>query len=270
MEGKENRPLKGRKIVITRPLEQSDEFAGLISALGGDPIRFPVISVVPPDTWDPTDNAIENLKGYGWIIFTSANGVHSFIGRLTELNKDIEALYGIKICTVGLKTAEAVEHYDLQVDFIPDEFRAEAIVEGFKKIGTGGKKILIPRAQTGRELLPEELIRMGMKVDVVPVYKVVRPDSDVSWLKGMLNKREIDVVTFTSGSCVRNFIEFMGAKEYKILLNGVKIACISPVTADAVRKYGIEVDIIPERYTVEDLTEAIARYYHGISKDSST
>lgn len=259
---KEYRSLQGKKIVITRPLEQTDEFAGHISALGGEPIKFPVISIDPPDSWDAADYAIKNLKQYSWIIFTSVNGVHSFIKRMEELKIDIKrSKKGLKICTVGIKTADAVEQYELQVDFVPEEFRAEAIVEGFRKIRMVKGKILIPRAQVGREILPEELIKMGLKVDVVPVYKVVRPDIDVSWFKGILNKKEIDVVTFTSGSCVRNFIEILGTKEYKILLNGVKIACISPVTADTVRKYGIEVDIIPERYTVEDLTEAIANYY---------
>lgn len=267
-QDKGHRPLEGKRIVITRPAGQSDEFAGLLSSLGGEPVKFPVIAVAPPDNWDATDYAIENLKGYGWVIFTSINGVHSFIGRLIELKKDIKkALYGIKICTVGLKTADAVEQYGLRVDFVPEEFRAEAIAEGFKGIRTVGEKILIPRAEKGREILPEELTKMGMMVDVIPVYKIVRPDIDVSWLKVMLNRKEIDVVTFTSGSCVRNFIEFLGLEEYKILLSGVRIACISPVTADSARKYGIKVDIVPDRYTVEDLAEAIARYYIYIAEN---
>lgn len=254
--------MEGKRIVITRPAEQSQEFAAYLAGFGAEPVKFPVISVAPPDRWDAADDAIGKLKSYGWIIFTSVNGVHSFIRRLAELKRDIQgAMTGIKICTVGLKTADAVEQYDLQVDFVPEEFRAEAIAEGFKKLGTMGEKILIPRAQAGREILPEELRRMGMEVDAVPVYKVIRPDTDASWLKRRLQNREIDVVTFTSGSCVRNFIEFLGTEEYKMLLKGVKIACISPVTADSAKKYGIEADIVPERYTVEDLAEAIARYY---------
>ncbi len=256
------RPLEGKRVVITRPVEQSDEFASLLSALGGKPVKFPVIAVAPPDSWDAADRAIDNLNGYGWVIFTSVNGVRSFIGRLIDREKDIkEAFYGVKICTVGSKTADTVEQYGLRVDFVPEEFRAEAIAEGFRKIGTVGEKILIPRAQTGREILPEELTQMGMKVDVIPTYQVVPRNIDASWLKAMLKNREIDVVTFTSGSCVRNFIEFLGSEEYKILLTGVKIACISPVTAEAVSKYGLKADIVPARYTVEDLTEAIARYY---------
>lgn len=254
--------MEGKRIVITRPVEQSQEFAAYLAELGAEPVKFPVISVAPPDRWGAADDAIRRLKSYGWIVFTSVNGVHFFIRRLAELKRDIkEAMAGIKICTVGLKTADAVEQYGLQVDFVPEEFRAEAIAEGFKRMGTVGEKILIPRAQAGREILPEELRRMGMEADVVPVYKVIRPDVDASWLKRRLQNGEIDVVTFTSGSCVRNFIEFLGAEEYKILLKGVKIACISPVTADSARKYGIEADIVPERYTVEELAEAIARYY---------
>lgn len=256
------RPLKGKRIVITRPLEQSDKFADLLSSLGAEPVKFPVIAIAPPDNWEAADRAIEDLKEYGWVVLTSVNGVQAFIGRLVNLGKDIrEAFHGVRICTVGMKTADAVEQYGLRVDFVPEEFRAEAIAEGFKKIGAEGERILIPRAQTGREILPEELTRIGMNVDVAPTYKIVRPDVETAWLREMLRKKEIDVVTFTSGSCVRNFIEILGVEEYKVLLAGVKIACISPVTADSVIRYGLNVDIVPERYTVEDLAEAIARHY---------
>lgn len=259
-----DKPLKGKKILITRPVEQSEELAVLISCLGGEPVKFPVIAVVPPDSWEAADHAIESLSEYNWVIFTSVNGVSSFMGRITGLGRDVrDVFYDVKICTVGVKTADAVEPYGLHVDFVPADFRAEAIVKGLKGIAGIGQKILIPRAEVGREILPEELAKMGLNVDVVPVYKVVRPDIDVSWLREMLNKKEIDVVTFTSGSTVRNFIEFIGTEEYKILLKGIKMACISPVTANSVRKYGIDVDIVPDRFTIEDLAEAIAKYYVG-------
>lgn len=259
---RENKPLSGRRIVITRPPDQADEFTSHLIKLGAEAIKFPVIDIAPPDDWNALDRAIDKLDVYEWIIFTSVNGVKSFIGRLIERGRDIKgALFGIRICTVGLKTADAVEQYGLTVDFVPEEFRAEAIAEGFKAMGSIKEKILIPRAQAGREVLPEELSRMGYRVDVVPAYKVVRPDIDVSWLKKMLSNRKIDMITFTSGSCVRNFIESIGIEEYKLLLTGVKIACISPVTAESMRKYGIETDVIPDCYTIEDLADAIARYY---------
>ncbi len=255
-------PLEGKRIVITRPADQADGFAGCLSKLGGVPVKFPVIAVAPPDSWAAADSAIDHMERYEWVLFTSVNGVHAFMGRVLERKRGIkEALAWVKICTVGVRTAEAVEQYGLQVDFVPGEFRAEAIVAGFQEMGAAGEKVLIPRAQIGREILPEELVRMGMKVDVVPVYKIIRPETDVSWLKTMLQNNEIDVVTFTSGSCVRNFIEILGAEEYKILLRGVKIACISPVTVDVARKYGLKTDIVPDNYTVDDLVDAITRFY---------
>ncbi len=254
--------LTGKKIVITRPSEQQEEFAGLLSSLGAETVRFPVISIAPPDSWEAADMAIENISKYDWIIFTSVNGVLSFAERLIALKRDvIETLSDIKICAIGLKTAEVVERYGLEVDFVPGEFRAEAVAEGFMDMGNPGNNVLIPRAQVGREILPGELARMGIKVDVIPVYKAVRPDADALSLRKMLRDREIDVVTFTSGSCVKNFIEIIGLDQYKVLLTGVKIACISPVTSDTVRKYGLSVDIVPDRYTVADLARAIARYY---------
>ena len=224
-----------------------------------------MIAIAPPDSWDAADRAIENLMKYDWIIFTSVNGVRSFADRLIALNKDMAAaLNSIKICAIGIKTADVVEKYGLEVDFIPGEFRAEAVADGFMDMGSPGRHVLIPRAQVGRDVLPGELERIGIKVDVIPVYKAVRPDPDVSNLRKMLSNREINVVTFTSGSCVINFLEIIGLDEYKTLLSGVKIACISPVTSDTVKKYGLSVDIIPDRYTVADLAGAIARYYNPL------
>ena len=258
--------LTGKKIVITRPSDQQEEFAELLSSLGADTVRFPVIAIAPPDSWDAADRAIESLRKYDWIIFTSVNGVRSFADRLIALNKDMAAaLNSIKICAIGIKTAEVVEKYGLEVDFIPGEFRAEAVADGFMEMGSPGRNVLIPRAQVGRDVLPGELESIGIKVDVIPVYKAVRPDPDVSDLRKMLSNREINVVTFTSGSCVINFLEIIGLDEYKTLLSGVKIACISPVTSDTVKKYGLNVDIIPDRYTVADLAGAIARYYNPTS-----
>ena len=254
--------LAGKKIVITRPSDQQEEFAVLLSSLGAEAVRFPVIAIAPPDSWEAADRAIANINKYDWIIFTSVNGVISFANRLITLHKDVsETLKDLKICAIGLKTAEVVEGYGLEVDYIPDEFRAEAVAEGFMEMGSPGRHVLLPRAQVGRELLPGELARMGMKVDVIPVYKTVRPDADALKLRTMLRNREIDIVTFTSGSCVKNFLEIIGLDQYKILLTGVRIACISPVTSDTVRKYGLSVDIIPDRYTVADLARAIAKFY---------
>src|SRR3989304_7737631 len=120
--------LTGKKIVITRPSYQQEEFAELLSSLGAETVRFPVIAIAPPDSWDAADRAIENLNKYDWIIFTSVNGVRSFADRLIALNKDMAAaLNSIKICAIGIKTAEVVEKYGLEGDFIPGEVRAEEI-----------------------------------------------------------------------------------------------------------------------------------------------
>src|SRR4030067_1841259 len=110
--------LTGKKIVITRPSEQQEEFAVLLSSLGAETVRFPVIAIAPPDCWEAADRAIENIKKYDWIIFTSVNGVLSFAQRLIKLQKDVvETLNDVKICAIGIKTAEVVELYGLEVDF---------------------------------------------------------------------------------------------------------------------------------------------------------
>lgn len=268
-------PLQGRKIVVTRPEGEKEGLTRLLSSMGAEVIRFPVIAISPPDRWEATDRVIENLGDFDWIIFTSVNGVRAFLNRIRVLKKSInEILAGIQICAIGIKTAEALEEYNCSIDFIPETFRAESIVEGFKRMGFYRGKVVIPRAEEGREILPKELSRMGLEVEVIPVYKVIKPEMDIAGLKNRLTEKGIDVITFTSGSCVRNFIESLGMKEYKILLAGVKIACISPVTGEVVQDFDLEAHIIPERYTVEDLAEAIVLYYrrcsNGLPKDTST
>ena len=254
--------LTGKNVVVTRYEEEGERFPALLQAKGARVIRVPMIGIAPPEDWGPVDRAINDIGNYDWIIFTSANGVKYFLERIREQGKQIRSvLANTRVAAVGIKTAKALERHGIQVDFIPGEFRAEGLIEGFKNMGATHGKILIPRAEKGREILPEELTRLGFHVDIVTVYRVVRPSVDPRPLKEMLQKGEIDVITFTSGSCVRNFIETLGKEEYKILLKDVRIACISPVTADVVRSFGLEVHIVPERYTVEDLVEAMEVYY---------
>ena len=137
-------------------------------------VEFPTIRIVPPASWDAIDSAIERLGSYHWAIFTSVNGVKYFIERLKATGRDVRALKGIKLCAIGPKTASDIEELGLRLDFVPKEYRAEGILEGLGDVK--GMRILIPRAEVAREILPDELVRMGAVVDVVTAYKTVRPE----------------------------------------------------------------------------------------------
>lgn len=257
----DTRPLFGKKIIVTRARVQSSDFTELLENNGASVVEFPTIDIVPPDDWTELDKAIDRLSDYNWIIFTSVNGVKYFLQRLRERGHDVRDLKGIKLCTIGPRTAEEVECLGIKVDFIPAEYKAEGIIEGLGKESLKGQKVLIPRAEVAREVLPEELKRLGAVVDVVDTYKTVRPVGDVEKVKKLLTEKKIDAVTFTSSSTVENFVAMFPDTDIKTLLNGVTVASIGPITKETAEKLGIRTDIMPKDYTIPALTEALVEHF---------
>ena len=259
----ENKPLFGKRIVVTRAREQASGFLGRLTELGAACIEFPTIQVVPPKSWDPLDRAMMRLERYQWLLFTSVNGVKYFFDRLGDLGFDVRELKDMKVGAIGPKTAEAVYEKGIRPDLVPDEYRAEAVVEAFKKWDVKGIKILLPRAAKAREVLPTELVKMGASVEEIPAYQTIKPDHDKGRVKGMLEKGEIDMVTFTSSSTVSNFVDMFHAerKHLKAWMAHVAVACIGPVTAKTAEEKGLSVSLISEEYTIEALTDAIVHHF---------
>lgn len=258
----EERPLFSKRIVVTRAREQASEFLKQLSALGADCIEFPTIEVVPPESWGPLDKAIQDLESYQWLLFTSVNGVKFFLQRLKALGRDVRQLKGVKIGAIGPKTASVWQDMGISPDLVPGEYRAEAVVESFKREEHKGISILIPRALHAREVLPEELRKMGARVDVVPAYRTIRPDEDTGRIRDMLKKGTIHMVTFTSSSTVTNFVTMFGGEtELQDWMKGVAVACIGPVTAKTAEKHGLSVTLVAPEYTMESLTHAIVDYF---------
>ena len=259
----ESKPLFGKRIVVTRAREQASGFLGRLTEMGAECIEFPTIQVVPPKSWDPLDRAIMRLERYQWVLFTSVNGVKYFFDRLGDLDLDVRELKDMKVGAIGPKTAEALVKKGIRPDLVPDEYRAEAVVEALKKWQVKGIKILLPRAATAREILPMELVKMGAQVDEIPAYQTVKPDHDKGRVRDMLEKGEIDMVTFTSSSTVSNFVEMFHAekKDLKEWMAHVAVACIGPVTAKTAEEKGLSPSLISEEYTIEALTDMIAHYF---------
>lgn len=259
----EKRPLFGKKILVTRAREQASSFLNVLSGLGAESIEFPTIKAIPPQSWDELDRAIRALETYHWLLFTSVNGVKYFLERLGFLGKDIRDLKGLKIGAIGPKTAEIWHQMGIKPDLMPDEYRAEAIVASFKEWEIAGKKILLPRALQAREVLPEELKKMGAEIDVVPAYQTIKPDNDTSRVREMLEKMEIDMVTFTSSSTVVNFMKMFEKDTQRLQewMSGVAVACIGPITAKTAQENELPVNLVPPVYTIEALTESIVDYF---------
>lgn len=252
------RPLLGKRVLITRAREQAKELATPLEEQGAVVISFPTIEISPPPDWHPLDQAIERIDQYHWICFTSVNGVKAFIKRLEDKGKGVEVFAGKEVSAIGPRTQEELEARGIKVHLCPAEFRAEAVAEGLKAMGIKGKKILLPRAKGAREVLPFALRGAGALVDEVEAYQVVTP-KDHPPLSEVLAQR-VDIVVFTSSSTVRHFMDLLTEKEG---LNGIKIAVIGPITAQTVREYGLQPNIIPPRYTIPDLVEAIIAYYQN-------
>src|SRR3972149_6170206 len=192
----DKRPLFGKKIIVTRSREQASDFSVLLEKYGAEPIEFPTIETVPPKDWKEIDRAIKNLPKYDWAIFTSINGVKYFVERLKKQGKDIREFKGIKICAIGPATAKAIEDLGIKVDLLPKEYRAEAIIAGLGKNKIKGKSFLLPRALKAREVLPEEIKRLGGKGDVVTAYRTVQPKEKTDEIRKMLREKRGDEGTF--------------------------------------------------------------------------
>ncbi len=256
----ETKPLFGRTVLVTRTEEQAGEFTALLEKHGAIPLSFPTIKTSPPPTWRTLDRGLKNLSAYDWAIFTSVNGVKYFFKRLTKLGLDLRELKGVKICAIGPRTAEAIRELNIRVDLTPKVFRAEAILKALGTSGIKGKKFVLPRALKAREILPNTIRALGGTIDVLPAYRTVRPRQKAAWMREKLFAGEIDIITFTSSSTVTNFMKFFKKNEAEKIKSLTRIACIGPITGDTAKNLGLRVDIMPKRYTIPTLTEALAEY----------
>jgi uroporphyrinogen III methyltransferase/synthase len=257
----DDRPLDGKRILITRAREQSSEFALGLRRLGAEVTEFPTIEILPPLSWESLDRAIDQLPSYDWIVFTSANGVIFFWQRLGEKLVPPSLPPALKVCAIGPATARELEGKGIQIDYMPREFVAEAVVTGFESIGIQGKRILLARVKKARDVLPKGLRKMGAVVEVAEAYRTVKPKGGSGKLKEILADGRIDVITFTSSSTVTHFVELAKGEDVKRMLKGMAIACIGPVTAQTAERLGMTVRIQPQEYTIPALTQAIVDYF---------
>ncbi len=258
---RETKPLSGRRIVITRSRSQAAVFARALEELGGEVVEFPTIEILPPKSYDPLDRAIQKIENYHWIIFTSVNGVDHFFARWKRLHRDIRGLRGIQIAAIGPETAKSLESAGLRPHLVPQEFRAEAILEQLKPDEMRGKRILLPRAAKARDILPKTLQGWGAEVDVIEAYRTVAAKSDARWLQQLLRRKQIDMITFTSSSTVTHFAALFAGEDIEGLLSGAAVACIGPITQRTAEELGMRVYLVSRDYTIPGLTKAIVEYF---------
>lgn len=262
----EQRPLFGRSVVVTRTREQASELVDQLSRLGAECLEFPTIRLAPPADWSDLDQSLAEIETFHWLIFTSPNGVRFFFQRLETGGRDIRCLRDIRLAAIGPATASALGSWKLRPDLIPEQFQAEFVLEALASQYLAGKRVLLPRAAVARDVLPEGLARLGAEVRVVSVYRTLPEDSGTAGLLDRLREGAIDALTFTSSSTVLNFLDLFDRQELLPLLEPIAVACIGPVTAQTAREQGLTVRIIPDRFTIPDLAEALASYFQGTKK----
>jgi len=259
----DNRPLFGKRIVITRARTQASNLVSQLSKLGAACIEIPTIEISPPEDITPLKESIENLKHYDWIVFTSVNGVKFFFDTLYEMGKDVRALGHLKFACIGPVTKERLRDHGIVSDILPQTYQAESVIEAFSGVEIKNKKILLPRAKVARTILPEELEKMGAKVDEVTAYETHLNQEGKKELMELLKNHEIDAVTFTSSSTVSNFMSFFDSEDEKKLLNNIIFASIGPITSDTARFLGIEPDIEATEFTIPGLIDSLLNYYES-------
>ena len=253
-------PLAGVRVVVTRARAQAAEMVARLQRLGAEAIEVPTIAIAPPEDPGPLDAACDRIGTFDWVVFTSVNAVARVAARLAAVPGGLRDLDGRRLCAVGAATAEALAGRGLRVDLVPDEYRAEGVIRALRGQGDlTGVRVLLPRGDLARDVLPAELGRAGAEVTAVTAYRTVPADLDREGpdIRRLLRERRVDVVTFTSGSSVRNLARAIGERRAADLLRRVEVACIGPVTAEAAGRLDIATTIMPAESTVPALLGAI-------------
>jgi len=254
------RPLAGRRVAVTRAREQAVELVRELEALGAEVVAAPTIRIARLVDLTALRAALTRDPPYDWIVFTSQNAVHAVCDRLPEWDLAPRDVARAAVAAIGPATAEALVRHGVVPDLVPDRFVAEAVVSSLAARGdVRGKTILLPRAREARDALPDGLRVLGAVVDVIPVYQTICETGDGSGLAAELLAGRIDLVTFTSSSTVRGFVDLVGRPA--AASGRFAAAVIGPVTAGTARELGITVAIEALDYTVPGLVAAIVRYY---------
>jgi uroporphyrinogen-III synthase len=274
-----DRPLSGIRVLVGRARHQAGALSAELRRQGAQVIEIPFIEIRKPRSFKPLDSALKNLSTYDWLILTSVNGVDAMWERLEKLqprktgkrekpassrgvgermqNPCAERL-PLRIAAIGPATKKAIEQRGTTVDVVPKEYVAESVVSSLKS-KVNRKRVLLVRARIARDVIPQELRKAGAHVDVVEAYETVVPRSSRTRLRRVMKnpRQRPHVVTFTSSSTVRNFVELLGTGINSERLEGVLLSSIGPVTSSTLREFGLPVQIAAQEFTIPGLVAAI-------------
>ena len=246
------------RVLVTRPADQASRLSLALAEEGASVIELPSVQIDPPLDWAAVDAAI--LRGaYDWVVFASVNGVRFFAERLRSAGQGAAWFRGTRVAAIGPETARALRALGVSPSLVPDEYVAEALVASMADSAPlAGRHVLLPQADIGRDTLASGLEAKGAIVDRVVAYRSVLPTPSRSVVE-KLRRGEIDVVTFTSASTVKNLVAMLGSDAPT--LKSCILACIGPVTAQTASELGFDPQITASSYTIPGLIDAVKGYY---------
>ena len=258
----DNRPLFGKRVLVTRSRTQASRMCELLEDAGAITVELPAIAIAPPEDFTPLDDAVGRLSSFGWVIFASTNAVDSVFHRLDARGKDARAFGPARVGAIGPATAAALERRGIRADFTPSRSISSAALEELAAFDWSGVSVLLPAADIGRDELAGGLARLGAKVERVTAYRTVTPPDAAQRAQDAFADG-IDIVTFTSSSTVRNLLALLeeDGGPGKGALSASLVACIGPVTSGTARGLGLRVDIEAEEHTVDGLAEALINHF---------
>ncbi|WP_263360116.1 uroporphyrinogen-III synthase [Acidicapsa ligni] len=252
-----DQPLVGRRILVTRTVQQAGKLSDGLRALGAEPVEVPVLEIRPPDSFDPLDQALRKISSFNWLILTSVNTVQTFAARCAHLGIDFSAIELLSVAAVGSATAEAARKAGFRVTLVPDTYVSESLVTALGN-SVAGKRVLFARAKIARNVIPEALSKIGADVVVVDAYQTVLPEESHALLSQAM-ETGLDAATFTSSSSVRNLAEVATAVGIGFPLKGVPAISIGQVTSATLRELGWEPAIEAEASDIPRLIEAVVK-----------
>lgn len=254
-----SQPLAGKTIVVTRARHQASRLSRELEALGAQVIELPTIAMVPPDSYEPLDTALTQLTHYQWLIVTSANTVRVLHERMELLKLESSSFADLRCAAVGSATAQALRECGMHVDTVPQEYVGEALVEALRDY-VAGSRILLARAAVARDVVPDELRRMGATVDIVEAYKTVVPIESAGLLEKMFASSKLpDAITFTSSSTATNFFQLLRESNLGQLPESILPISIGPITSATLRSLGWKPSAEANPHDVTGLVQAVVR-----------
>jgi uroporphyrinogen-III synthase len=257
------KPLGGWRILITRASHQSFGLSEPLRRRGAEVIEVPTIEITSAGSLGPLENALIKIDHYDTLILTSVNGVEVLFERYNKLGLPIVDMQHLLVVAIGPATARAIESEGVGVSIVPEKYVAESVVEALRGKITRHSRVLLVRAKVARDVLPDELRKMGAQVDVIEAYQTRVPEGAAEKIKALFASpsRRPHVVTFTSSSTVTNFLSLLGeAASWRPMLDGVTLASIGPVTSATLRAADLEPAVEAREYTMDGLVAAIEEY----------